>query len=212
MTKKKLLSVLAALAAGVSAMAQSIPAPTTSSSTGLLGQRYVDASFSAQDAHSFSDHAYGLGVAVNLPFNESLDFGLGYDYGWLNSSVDTRSHTLSASATTYTTYNGMKPFFGAALGYGWTRAEVGSFSHKDNNGIWGLGAGVEIPVKAVTLTPSLSYADSFKGGSTGVYAAGLEANHWFTKAVAGFADVSFSDARGHGGEAWNYGVGVRVKF
>lgn len=211
MINKNLFSVLAALTASISAFAQQIPAPTQSQ-TGVLGQRYADVSFGAQDFHGFSDNAYGLGVGASLPFNESLDVGFGYGYNWLDSNAELRSQTLSTSATAYTHYKGVKPFVGAALGYQWTKTKFSTFSVKNHDWVWGLGVGVEVPVGVVTLTPSIGYADTFDGGGNGYYTTGIEANHWFTKTVAGYADVSFSDVRGSGGESWLYSIGVRVKF
>ena len=206
---KKITLVLAAVAATSASFAQT--APAANASTGLLGQRYAEVSFGLADAQGSSDNTYGLGV--NLPVCPNVDLGFNYGYSWLNSGgLKLRDHALNASATGYTNYAGVKPFVGVGLGYQWSKAKFGSFSTNNDIGTWALGVGFEVATGEITLTPSISYVDGFKSRDAGAFNYGVEASTWITKTLGGFADVSFSDIEGSGGQSWNYTIGVRVRF
>lgn len=203
---KKSMLALSALAAVSTMHAQSDVAKPT----GALGIRYAEASFGLQDIKHLSDHAYSLGASVNLPIQSSLDLGFGYSYAWLDSSIDLRSEVLAASVTFHEKIKSVTAFTSVALGYQWDRAR--GYSAKDSAGVWGVAVGVEVPLRAVTLTPAISYTDSFEGNRDYALSYGVEASHWFTAKLAGFADVSYIDPKGRGDETWNYSVGVRLKF
>lgn len=182
--------------------------------TGLLGQRYVNAAFSVTNLRAISDDGYGTSIGINLPVCPNADVSFGYDYDWLDVlGAKAYGHTLTAAATFYARSHGIKPFVGLGVGYQWSTIKVSGFKSTDSNAIWAAGLGVEIPSGFVTLTPSVSYTDAFKSNSGGgQWSYGVEANHWFTSKVAGFADVTYADPTGSGGESWIYRVGVRVKF
>ncbi len=208
---KNISLALAALAVVSTSFAQTAPAATAS--TGLLGQRYAEASFGLADAHGSSDNTYGLGLGVNLPVSPNVDLGFNYGYSWLNSGgLKLRDHALNATATGYTNYAGVKPFVGVGLGYQWAEAKFGPFKTSDDAATWGLGLGFEVAAGEITLTPSISYVDGFKSRDGGAFNYGIAASTWITKTLGGFADVSFSDVEGRGGQSWNYTVGVRVRF
>ena len=229
--------------AGIGARAQSA---TTTTTSGVLGHRFAEIGVGAVDPTGSSDLGFGSDLAVNLPLRAGIDLGFGYSYSRMNGdlfdgliSERARQHTLYSTATFYTTYRGMKPFASAALGYEWSRSKL-SFGGttvadpRDDEAVWGLSAGVEIPLGAVTLTPTVSYQDNFKsnsgdlintGGGTGsifvyspgrngagVFAYGAEASTWFTRSVGGFADVTYSDPTGGGTQAWTYKIGARLRF
>ncbi len=216
MTSKKLLSVLAALAVSASAFAQPT-STTTSSSGGLLGQRYVEGSFGLEDTKDLSDDLYDVGIAINLPVLPGVDIGLGYSYSWADigtsvGTVDVTGHTVGASATLYSTTGAVKPFIGGSIGYQWAEAKLGTITADDESGIWNAGIGVEVPFGPVLLTPSIVYSDSFEDDGDGSFLYGVEANYWFTPKVGGFADVTNANVRGSSGESWIYTVGLRVKL
>lgn len=205
---KKSILVLAALAAVSSIHAQTGAATKP---TGSLGLRYAEASFGTQEFSNVGDNAYAAGLAVNLPVRASLDVTFSYSHSWLNSSFDLDSDALSASATYFTTIGRAKPFFALGLGYEWDRFAGAGIAYRDSYGIWGGAIGVEVPVAFVTLTPRISYVDDFESGADYSVSYGIEASHWFTPKLAGYAGFAYNDPKG-GGDSWNYTLGVRLKF
>lgn len=204
---KKSMLALSALAAVSTMHAQSDVAKPT----GALGIRYAEASFGVQDIKHLSDEAYSLGASVNLPIQSSLDLGFGYSYAWLDSVGELRSEVLAASLTFHEKIQGVTAFTSVALGYAWDRAALSGVTARETAGVWGVAVGVEVPFRAVTITPRISYTDSFKSYRDYSVNYGVEATHWFTAKLAGFADVSYIDPKGSD-ESWNYTVGLRLKF
>lgn len=180
---------------------------------GVLGQKFVDVNFDVVDLNGFDKNGYTSALSLNLPATANLDVGFGYAYGWLDTTGTTlREQTLTTSATWHPSAPGMRPFLGLGFGYDWTRNKFGALNVHDGTGIWGMGAGVEIPVGAATLTPSVSYSDVFRSHGVGAIHYSVEANYWFTAAVAGYANVTYSDFTRHNGNSWMYRAGVRFKF
>jgi opacity protein-like surface antigen len=213
--------VLLGLATALSTRAQS---PMVSNANGLLGQRYVEASVGAIDPHGSSDYGFSGDVSVNLPVQTGLDVGFGYTYNRLNADLLSglfklrqRDHTLSSTLTGYSTFGNIKPFAGLGVGYQWSRAKLNFggtrvFETDDDDAVWGAGIGAEIPVGAFTITPSISYQDTFSSDSSGAFAYGVEGHTWFTRTLGGFGEVTFSDPTGGGRQAWIYRAGVRLRF
>ena len=205
---KKILFALGLLAASAS-YAQT--APASSSSNGLLGQRYVDVSLGVQDLKDFPDNFYAAGASVNLPAVPSLlDVGASYSYSWLRGTFRGHANTVGVYGTAYTLLGSAKPFLTAGVGYQWANTRFGS----DSQGLWGLGAGIEIPAGAFTITPRVSYADDFEDGfeSTQQWSYGAEGNYWFSPAKAFYVSVGYTDVARSPIEAWNYTAGFRFKF
>lgn len=213
----------------VAALAATASAQTvTTSSTGLLGQRYIEIGAGAIDPHNSSKEGFTGDIAVNLPVQPGFDVGLGYSYSRLNypySAVPfearSRDHTVYATATSYMEAQGMKPFAGVALGYQWAKQNllynltpggVTVVNDRNDEALWGLGVGVEIPVGRVTVTPAVTYQDGFKRGSTGGFTYGVDTNYWVTQKVGLFGAVNYSDPSGGGIQSWTYKAGVRLKF
>jgi hypothetical protein len=204
LTKKSILA-LGLVVAGVS-FAQTDT--TSTKPVGLLGQSYSEVHFGVTDIPNYSKNQYGLGVAANVPVSPYLDLGAGYDYGWVRGAG--HFNGITGGATAYTAFNGVKPFLAGAVGYQWSSFTGGH----DDQGVWGVSAGVEIPVSVVTITPRISYADDFHGSnrSSQQTTYGVEGNYWVTKTAAVFADVGYSDIRHDSDNAWTYTVGARFKF
>lgn len=204
LTKKTIL----ALGLAVAGVSYAQTASTDVKPVGLLGQSYSEASFGVSDLAHTSKNAYDLGVSANVPVSPILDLGAGYDYGWVHGVG--HSNGVDASATTYTSFKGVKPFASAAVGYQWTRAS----DYRQDEAIWGVAVGVEIPVSVVTITPRIAYADDFHGSSRSSQQTsyGAEANYWVTKTTAVFADAGYTDGHHSSGDAWTYTVGARFKF
>ncbi len=210
LTKKTILALSILTVAGVS-YAQNTNTQTQTSQVpvGVLGQSFSEVHFDVADLKHSSKNQYGLGVAANVPVSPFLDLGAGYDYGWLRGVGHFNS--INGSATAYTSFNGVKPFAGAALGYEWTHT---SGFGNDNQAFWGVQVGVEIPVSVVSITPRIVYTDDFrsKTRSTQSVNYGVEANYWVTKTVSVFGDVGYDDVMHSAADAWTYRVGARMKF
>lgn len=219
------LAVLAISAAQAQPAASVTTPPSASpSGTGLLGHRYAELSIGAIDPHGTSDLGFTSDIGVNLPIQPGLDVGFGYGYSRFNTDVfggafeqKFRDHTAHVSATAYSDFRGTKPFFGAALGHQWSRARLNfsgrsPFEATDDESLWALGAGVEIPFGRITVTPSVSYQDGFHSDSAAGFAYSAEANTWFTRTLGGFAEVTYSDPTGGGTQAWTYRLGARLRF
>lgn len=204
LTKKTILA-LGLVVAGAS-FAQT--ATTSPQPVGLLGQTYSEFSYGVTDIHNYSKDQQNLGVAANVPVAPYLDLGGAYGYSWIRGVGHTNS--VAGGATAYTTFKGVKPFVGAAVGYEWDNA----YGSRDDAATWGFAAGVEIPVSVVTITPRIVYADDFNGRSTSTqqWTYGVEGNYWVTKTAAVFADVGYAEPLHVSTHAWTYTIGARFKF
>jgi hypothetical protein len=116
----------------------------------------------------------------------------------------TTTPTPPAAITTSTPYGTTTTYTTSAFTY------VTTNEHR-NLPVWGLSAGVELPVGRVAFTPHVEYFDPMVGHSKWSYRYGLEAHHWFTETMGGYADVTYNDVQ-RDPNAWVYLVGVRYKF
>ena len=175
---------------------------------GVLGQSYSETHVGVSDIKNFAKNQYSVGVAANLPVAPHLDLGGGYDYGWIRGIG--HFNALGGTATAYTTYNGVKPFVGAGLGYQWTHVA----GMNDDDWVWGAAIGVEIPVGSFSITPQIVYSDDFRSTaqSSQQTSYAVEGNYWFNKTSAVFGSVGYSDIHGTSNDSWDYSVGLRVKF
>lgn len=200
---KTTLALAALTTATVSFAQQPAMAPT-----GLLGQRYAEASFGVTDLSGISKNAYDVDFGVNLPVASSLDLRFDYDYGWTKAfGRSVHANSIGAGAVAYTNLSGVKSFVQGGVGRTW----VGG-AGRGNFNTWVVGIGAELPVGDFTVTPSIRYSDLLNNQSGGEYHYGIEGSTWVTKTLAGFASVTFSDGVGRGGESWTYLVGIRSKF
>jgi hypothetical protein len=196
---------------------------TASNANGLLGQRYAEASVGAIDPHGSSDEGFAGNLSVNVPVQAGLDVGFGYTYDRITADIGSgfhlrsRNHTLGATVTGYSTLAGVKPFAGAGLGYQWSRTKLDFGGARvldtdDDDGLWALGVGVEIPLGAVTVTPTVTYQDGFSQGAAAGFAYGAEAHMWLTRTVGGFVGATYSDPVNGGRQSWLYEIGARMRF
>ena len=207
-TTKKITLALGLLLAGAG-FAQTT---ATRSGNGLLGQRYAEFGVGLQDLKFISDHAYSFGATANTPLAPSgLDAGIGYSHAWVDGQIDGHANTFGGYLTAYVPLHDVKPFLSAGVGWEWTRFR--RFGD-DDQGLWNLAAGVEIPLGAITLTPRVSYADDFEGrfSSDQQWTYEVEGNCWINAKTAVFGSVGKTDVVRSPAEAWNYRLGVRVRF
>ncbi len=213
MTYSKILLSALALAAASSSFAQTESAPvTTSSSAGLLGQRYVAITGLTEDFRNAGglDNAFGANIGANLPLSANLDLGFGYGYERLSDGgLKYREHAISASLTPFVNVaENVKVFADATVGHAWAKARNFGTSASNDDSFWSLGVGAELGLGARTaLTGRVSYNDAFDGNSQGSWAFTVGANHWFTEKVAGVASVTFVES-----DSIVYQVGVAFRF
>jgi hypothetical protein len=206
----KLIVALGLLAAGVS------EAQTTgagSADLGLLGHRYTELNVGLQDIKHLSDHGYIVGASANNALIPGvLDAGASYSYSWIRGPFRGHANTIGGYATAYAPFNGVKPFAGAGLGYQWSSFGFGA---DDDQALWGLTAGVEIPAgPGLTITPRVNYADDFESSrnSSQVWTYQVELNYWYNARSAVFGSIGKSDVRRTSFDSWNYELGLRARF
>lgn len=204
LTKKTILALSALVLAGVS-YGQTT---ATAEPVGVLGQSYSEAHFGASDIQRYGKDQYGLGVALNQPITPYLDATAGYDYAWIRGAGHVNG--VSAGATAYKLFNGVKPFVSAGIGYDWQRWGNG----KDDLFVWNAAVGVEIPASVVTITPRVVFSDDFRrpARSSQQTSYEVEANYWVSKKLAVFANVGYTDVNNSPFDAVTYNVGARFKF
>lgn len=199
------VAVLAAAAFSLSAPAQE--------ATGFLGVRYFDVSLESIDHRKVDATGYGSGLLLNLPATSTLDVGLGYDLGWTDlRQGKLRQHTVSALLTLHGTHPGAKPFVSVGLGHDWSRTSIGQFNVTDRTSAWGAATGIELSVDRFTVTPSVTYTDSFEDTNGGSTRYGLEGSYAVTRTCSLHGTISYLDFNRTNNTAWAVGAGVRVKF
>lgn len=220
---KKLTHALGVLAAAGAIQAQTtIPSPAANPS-GLLGQRYAEISIGQFNPHGIDDNGFVGDARVNLPITSNIDAGFSYNYTRADLEfagplrLRTRGHTLGASSKFYSSFGDLRPFAGGAIGYQWSRDRFSgprfrTFEDRDDDAIWALGIGMEIPLGTFALTPAITYQDGFDSDSTGGFTYGAEAHMWFTRTLGGFVDATYSDPTGGGTQAWIFKIGARLRF
>lgn len=86
-----------------------------------------------------------------------------------------------------------------------------SLRNRENFGVWGLSAGLEVPAGTFAFTPHLAYLDTFDSDYNSSYHYGVEAHHWFSEGLGGYADVTYNDVS-YAPNSWSYTAGVRLRF
>ena len=198
----KLVAVFAASLLSVAAFAQSATVETETVTAGLLGKRYVGASFGWLDINHSSVEGMAAGMDLNVPVHSNFDVSLNYGYSWLEGVVGA-GHTLDAAVTGYISRGEYKPFVSLSTGYAWTEKRFGS-----DHGIWGAKAGVERAVNdKISCTVSVGYDDDFRNHGEGLWDATIGATYNITSALVGRADVSYIEYGSIG-----YSAGLALRF
>lgn len=169
--------------------------------SGLLGKRYVEASFIVTDTQNMTETGYGLGTAFNMPLGANLDAGASFAHNWAGDDSANEFQDLAAHLTAYQVCGDFRPFATATLGYQWWQT---------SNDLWyQLEAGSEYLVtERLSLSAQVSWAEfiaaDWNGGQWG---AGSRANYWLTKNWAASALVAYTE-----GGTWTYSAGVVFQF
>jgi hypothetical protein len=190
---------------------------STDTSAGTLGQRYAELSFTNQVIeHVPSNNNYYYGeLGANVPVTKGLDLGGSYTYGWFNHlGQSLRSNLGEADATAYVTCAGVKPFATLDLGYQWDRTTAANYFVRSEYAVWGMAAGVEVPVGPVAITPFANYGTDFRRSiaSTQDLDLGIKINYWYNEHWAVFANVYHEDVMHSSSDSFNWSLGLRRKF
>lgn len=189
---RSLSAATASLALALSAYAGGLEEPLTATTPvgqGLLGQQYASLSYSYLDLDA-PVHADHVEFGVNQPLHTGLDAVFNYD--WTQTGVFAgdrmNQQEISAGLRAFShRFAWGKPYAEASVGFAWQRGHGGS----DNSFAWGLGAGAELQLApAVTVTPSVSYADAPDLAGDGTWRFAVKANYWVDSqwaVTAGFA-------------------------
>lgn len=200
-TIKKLVSVLAALAAGSCAFAQITPNnPAAESSAGLLGHRYAEYGLGYVDINKSDIDAFAAGLTVNLPIAPSIDVAWNYTYSWLEGHRKIDGHDVSATGIYYIDTGKFRTFGGLSLGYTW--------NDWSDRATWAVEGGVEYQVNAqLVLRGSVGYDDDFRKGDNGEFDGTVRANYWVTHNLSVFGEFALIE-----GGNLDFAGGVSVKF
>lgn len=197
-TTQSSLTLALATACVSSAFAQ----VATPANSGLLGKRYVEASFIVTDTQNMSQTGYGLGTAVNLPLTSKLDAGASLTHNWAEGGDRANEfQDLAAYITIYEKFGDFRPFATATLGYQWWQTS--------NDPWYQLEAGSEYLVtERFSLSAQVSWAEFLAADwNSGQWGAGGRANYWLTQTVATSAALAYTESG-----TWTYTLGVLFKF
>ena len=199
------------LVVGSVSFAQTTTASNDNAALGLLGHRYTELILGLQDYNDVSDAGFIAGASANNPLVPGmLDAGASFTYNYVPGPTDTsdgHTNTISGYAIAYIPFKRVKPFIGGRLGYEWS-----SFGSDGEQGLWGFIVGVECAIRAVTITPRISYTDGFENSRVEAWTYQVEASYWYNDTGALFGSISFSDAHRSSSDSWSYQVGMRARF
>jgi hypothetical protein len=85
---------------------------------------------------------------------------------------------------------------------------------RDNNAFWAVRAGYEVPVGEHTaINAGIGFSDAFDNSDARnqVLRYSVEANHWFSRGVAGVASASYHQIK-DAPDAVVYTLGLRFAF
>ena len=189
------ITLFSVIACGVWAQQQDQSAPQgdEKSSAGLLGKNYVDVGlFTERFRNTDSKSGYGTALDLNLPAFDNLDIGLNYAFERVASKPQLTDNTLGTSFTGYFSAGSVKPFVDLDLGYAWQRSKLSGVSTRNDRGIYGAGAGLELPVSASTaFIGRAAYDNSFRRGSQHAWVYTASVDHNITDGIATQINVSF---------------------
>lgn len=212
MPKKLVLAFAAALAAAGACYSQQIVTPPGQR---ILDERYFEVSYGNFDVSGFSDRGNAYSVSISAPIVAHLvDLGIGYGTDRISESgFRITENVVTGSLAVYTETHGLKPFVEASLSADRVETKTTLGNTVDRITITSYGAGVQIPFKAGTITPSVSYTDSTETDGSAFFNYGVQVNYPLIERLDGFFAYTYSERRE--GEAFHVSVirlGLRYKY
>lgn len=175
---------------------------------GLLGQRYTALSvFTENLRDSNLSNGTGAVLAVNLPVAAFLDIEASGSFESF-SDYSIRDQRAFAGLVAYRDFNTFKAFAVGSIGSTWQSSKVNGITYRANDGIYALGAGLEIPFTDKSAIFGRATWNRYFDDNRGhywLYAAGV--NHWFNQKFGATALVSFFES-----SSVTFSLGVNVRF
>jgi hypothetical protein len=198
------------------AAAPAAPAETRTSDAWVLGRGYAQLDGSIEKFRDVPQSSTGAipDLALNLPVNDNLDYGLSYAYEHAaNPSFHLNENTFETGLTGYTKMGFAAPFLNADLGYGWERSSSDGVARRFDHPLYSLGGGVEVPLsKRVSLRPAIDYLGSLGKPHQGDATYGLSANSWLNDVFATFIGADWKTGYSGARSSVVYTAGVRISF
>lgn len=203
---KKIISILAVVAASVTMFAQE--AAQVEQSGGLIGKNTVSVAFTDGMLNKTDMDLYATTFQVNEGITSNLDLGFNYSYSWFEGNNNVDFNNVGTYAVVYTTYNQFKPFVKLGLNYVWE-----DYAGAKNNYLnWSAFGGVEYSLNSkLGFTFSAGYVDDFGSDNQGFDTVNLNwrgsigANYWVTEKIVTGLEVGYR-------EAGNYSVTALVGY
>lgn len=177
----------------------------TTSGNGLLGNRYVAASFGVLDIkHSDRDN-FGFGAVVNLPVASNIDVGLFAGYDWTEGAGGDHSTQGGGYVTYHIQEGAFRPYVSAEIGH--ASLSYGRLDHEDTT-YYGAEVGTEYQINdKLFVDVSVGYGDAFENGDHSAWSTSATLSYWLQGDLCVGVSVSYIE---HGEIA--YGVGAAWKF
>ncbi|MFT3782230.1 MAG: outer membrane beta-barrel protein [Nibricoccus sp.] len=175
---------------------------------GLLGKRYAGLGFFSEDVRSSNiDNGDGVELYANVPVCNSLDAGLKTSYEKF-SAYKLSDRRISGFAIGYVDMDWIKPFAEASVTSTAQSSTVRDIKYKNNETLWAVGIGLEIPVaRSTAVTCSATRNEYFNSDFDTYWTYKVGVSTWFTPKFGGSAAVSIWD-----GESTTYSLGLNVRF
>lgn len=210
MRQALVLVAASSLGFGMSALADSAPPPSATSSEpslGLLGQTYAGVSYSYVHLDHSPVSADRYSFEYNQPLAAGFDAVFNYDRTQNGLLAGDRGYGQNLDATLRafsTSYAWGKPYLEAGVGYDLTK--FGGVN--DHSFAWIAGTGIEFQATtALTVTPFVRYTETNGFADHHQVDYGVKANYWVTRQLAVTAGLSRNDDKD-----LSYKVGFNVRF
>lgn len=175
---------------------------------GLIGKQYAGLTVFTEDVqHADVGQGYGTGLIANFPLAPSLDLSLSASYEKFND-VHLTDKRLGATLVAYKELSGVKVFADGSLSNTWQSIKFADQRLTNNDGIYALGVGVEVPIASATaLFGRVAYNRYFDQANGDYWTFSFGLNHWISEklglviAVTAYEDDSIV-----------YGAGVNLRF
>jgi len=186
-----------ALSASAYAQNDAAPAPASADSAfntaGLIGKRYVEASFEYDDYKATKKDVYAPSLTLNLPLSPNFDVSVDYGHA-VRQSWENLFDQADVTGTLYFTSDELKPFVAFSLGYVWG-------SQIEDECIYNFSAGFEYALTSkIALTAAFNAQDDFKSHTPAVYSLDAMGSYSLSKRLTASLGVI----------VWNNDHGVRL--
>lgn len=174
---------------------------STAAFAGTLGVNYYGVGLGyGENWHSNGPDTtgWGAGVGINHNVAQEADFAVdvhsNFDYRrGSGGALRSRTNTLTAGATAFTEFEGIRPFAGIETGWSWNRTRYQSLRMTDDSWLYGARFGAEIPVDAdLSITPYATWTH-YDSISDSKWAIGVSALYWLDDGIGVGLDYTLTE-------------------